>query len=86
MLVHEVYSAAHLAPENRPGGKDWPQYNREFHTSDVELGAIAARAKPKLLVLTHIIRMGATDEELLTGIRKGGFAGRVVIGKDLDRY
>jgi len=86
VLVHEVYSAAHLKPEDRPGGKDWPQYNREFHTSDVELGTIAARAKPKLLILTHIIRMGATDEELLAGVRKGGFAGRVVIGRDLDRY
>ncbi len=86
VLVHEVYSAAHLAPEDRPGGEDWPQYNREFHTSDVELGEIAARAKPKLLILTHIIRMGATDEELLAGVRKGGFTGRVVIGKDLDRY
>jgi ribonuclease BN (tRNA processing enzyme) len=86
VLVHEVYSAAHLAPEDRPGGKDWPQYNREFHTSDVELGTIAARVKPKLLILTHIIRMGATDEELIAGIRKGGFSGRVVIGRDLDRY
>jgi len=86
VLVHEVYSAAHLAPEDRPGGEDWPQYNREFHTSDVELGTIAARIKPKLLILTHIIRMGATDEELLAGVRKGGFTGRVVIGRDLDRY
>ena len=86
VLVHEVYSAAHLKPEDRPGGEDWPQYNREFHTSDVELGAIAARAKPKLLILSHIIRMGATDEELIAAVRKGGFTGRVVIGKDLDRY
>jgi ribonuclease BN (tRNA processing enzyme) len=86
VLVHEVYSAAHLVPEDRPGGQDWPQYNREFHTSDVELGAIAARVKPKLLILTHIIRMGATDDELLAGVRKGGFAGRVVVGRDLDRY
>ena len=86
VLVHEVYSAAHLKPEDRPGGEDWPQYNREFHTSDVELGTIAARAKPKLLILSHIIRMGATDEELLAGVRKGGFTGRVVVGRDLDRY
>jgi len=86
VLVHEVYSAAHLAPENRPGGKDWPEYNRQFHTSDVELGAIAARAKPKLLILTHIIRMGATDEELIAGVRKGGFKGKVFIARDLGRY
>jgi ribonuclease BN (tRNA processing enzyme) len=86
VLVHEVYSPIHLAPEDRPGGQYWPQYMREFHTSDIELGALAARIKPKLLVLTHIIRMGATDEELLAGVRAGGFTGRVVVGKDLDRY
>jgi ribonuclease Z len=86
VLVHEVYSPLHLAPENRPGGKYWPRYMREFHTSDVELGALAARAKPKLLVLTHIIRMGSTDEELLAGVRAGGFTGPVRVGKDLERY
>ncbi len=86
VLIHEVYSASHLKPEDRPGGDDWPRYNREFHTSDVELGAIAARIKPKLLILTHIIRMGATDLELIDAIRKGGFQGTVVIGKDLARH
>jgi ribonuclease Z len=86
ILIHEVYSASRLAPENRPGGQDWPQYCREFHTSDVELGKLAARIKPKLLVLDHIIRMGASDDELIAGVRAGGFSGRVVIAKDLDRY
>ena len=86
VLVHEVYIAARIKPEARPGGDYWPQYMREFHTSEIELGAIAARARPKLLLLTHIIRSGGTDEELLTGIRKNGFAGQVVVGKDLGRY
>ncbi|MGH9962081.1 MAG: MBL fold metallo-hydrolase [Pyrinomonadaceae bacterium] len=86
VLIHEVYSAKYLKPEARPGGHLWPQYNREFHTSDVELGAIAARIKPKLLILTHIIRMGATDEELVEGIRKGGYQGNVIVGRDLDRH
>jgi ribonuclease Z len=86
LLVHEVYAAAKLKPEPRPGGEDWPKYMHEFHTSDVELGALAARIQPKLLVLSHIIRMGATDEELLAGIRAGGFTGRVVVAHDLDRY
>ena len=86
VLVHEVYLATHLKPEDRPGGKFWPQYMREFHTSEVELGNIAAQAKPKLLILTHIIRFGGTDEELLEGVRKGGFNGLVIVGKDLGRY
>jgi ribonuclease Z len=86
VLVHEVYSSAKLAPEKRPGGDDWPTYMHQFHTSDVELGRIAAEDKPKLLVLTHIIRMGATDADLVRGIRAGGFTGRVEVGHDLGRY
>ena len=86
VLAHEVYSPLHIAPENRPGGKYWPQYMREFHTSDVELGALASRAKPKLLILTHIIRSGSSDDDLLAGVRAGGFTGPVRVGKDLERY
>lgn len=86
VLVHEVYSPLHIAPEERPGGKFWPQYMREFHTSDVELGRLATRAKPKLLVLTHIIRSGSSNDDLLAGVRAGGFNGAVRIGKDLDRF
>ena len=86
VLVHEVYSAAKAKPEQRPGGDDWPRYLREFHTSDIELGALASRIQPKLLILSHLVRMGATDDELLAGIRRGGFTGHVVIGRDLGRY
>jgi ribonuclease Z len=86
VLIHEVYPASRAAPEQRPGGESWPQYLREFHTSDVELGGLAARIRPKLLILYHIVRTGAGDEEILAGVRRGGFTGKVVIGKDLDRY
>jgi len=86
VLIHEVYAAGRLAPENRPGGDAWPQYMRASHTSDVELGALAARVRPKLLILDHLIRMGASDEDLLAGVRAGGFTGRAVIGRDLERY
>ena len=86
ILIHEVYSAARLKPEDRPGGKDWPRYCREYHTSDVELGSLAARIRPRLLILDHIIRMGASDEELLAGVRAGGYNERVVIGKDLEEF
>jgi ribonuclease BN (tRNA processing enzyme) len=85
VLVHEVYASSKLRPESRLGGEDWPRYMQEYHTSDVELGSLASRIKPELLVLSHIIRMGASDEELLAGVRAGGFTGRVVVGRDLDR-
>jgi ribonuclease BN (tRNA processing enzyme) len=86
VLIHEVYPESRVAPENRPGGADWPRYLRAFHTSDVELGRLAATAGPKLLILHHIVRGVGAEAELIAGIRKGGFQGRVVIGKDLERY
>jgi ribonuclease BN (tRNA processing enzyme) len=86
VLIHEVYAAERLVPENRPGGEEWPKYMRESHTSDAELGALATRIQPKLLILYHLIRMGASDDEFLAGVRAGGFTGRTVIGRDLDRY
>jgi ribonuclease BN (tRNA processing enzyme) len=86
VLVHEVYPESRIAPENRPGGELWPRYLREVHTSDVELGRIAGSAKPRLLVLTHVLFMGASEEEIIAGIRRGGFTGRVVIARDLARY
>lgn len=86
VLVHETYPAARLAPEKRPGGDLWPRYMKEFHTSDAELGALAARAEPKLLLLTHVVWMGGTEDELVRGIRAAGFTGRIEVGHDLGRY
>jgi ribonuclease Z len=84
VLVHEVYPDARTAP-NSTESAAWPTYMRDFHTSDIEVGQLAARIKPKLVILTHIIRRGATDEELLAGVHRG-FNGRVVVGHDLERY
>jgi ribonuclease Z len=86
VLVHEVYASADVAPEDRPGGESWPEYMKAAHTSDVELGAIAARVQPKLLVLHHVIRPYASDDALIAAIRTGGYTGRIVIGRDLDRF
>jgi ribonuclease Z len=86
VLVHEVYPVTQALPELRIGGEVWPSYMREFHTSDLELGVLAAVAQPKLLVLHHIVRRDEADEELLAAIRLGGYEGEVVVARDLDRY
>jgi ribonuclease BN (tRNA processing enzyme) len=86
ILVHEVYPESRIATENRPGGDLWPRYLREVHTSDVELGKLAASARPRLLLLTHVLFMGAGEQDVLDGIRRGGFGGRTVIARDLARY
>jgi ribonuclease Z len=86
VLVHEVYNSARVAPETRPGGEHWPDYLRTMHTSDVELARLAAAIQPRLLVLHHLLRLGGTDEEILGHIRQAGYAGPVVVGKDLEKY
>lgn len=86
ILVHETYPAVRLKPENRPGGDQWPAYMRSVHTSDQEVGALAAKAGVKQLILSHIVRMGGTDAELLAGVQQGGFRGPVRIARDLDAY
>jgi len=86
ILVHEVYEASEAEPENRPGGESWPFYMRSYHTSAAELGAIAARCQPKILILDHVLMRHGTESQLLQEIRSGGFLGDVEIGKDLEVY
>lgn len=86
VLMHETYPAVRLKPENRPGGDAWPQYMRSVHTSDVEVGQLAAKAGVRRLVLSHIVRMGGTDAELLAGVKRGGYVGPTVIARDLTAY
>ena len=81
VLVHEVYSSAGFA--KRP--PEWQAYHSRYHTSGRELGAIAARAKPGLLVLYHQLIWSSTEEELLKEVR-AVYDGRVVSAHDLDVY
>jgi ribonuclease BN (tRNA processing enzyme) len=81
LLVHEVYSAAGL--ERCPPA--WRRYHQQVHTSTRELAAVAAQARPGLLVLTHQLFWGVTEEELVAEIR-AGYDGPVVSGRDLDVF
>ena len=82
VLVHEVYSAEKF--KTRPA--EWQRYHKAFHTSTTELASVATKAHPGVLVLYHQLFWGASDDDLLREIRAGGYAGRVVSGKDLDVY
>ncbi len=81
VLVHEVYAKAGF-DQREP---DWQVYHAASHTSGVQLGELAAKARPKLLVLTHQLLWGATEEQLLEEIRLN-FDGEVVYANDLDVY
>ncbi len=82
VLVHEVYSASAFA--GRP--EVWRRYHAQAHTSTRELGALAARARPGLLVLHHRLLWDAAPESALAEIREGGYDGPVAFGRDLDVY
>jgi len=81
VLIHEVYSDAGFAtvPAIRK------KYHSRAHTSATQLGDIATRAKPKMLILYHQLFFGASDEQLLSEV-KSRFSGNVVSAKDLDVF
>jgi len=81
VLVHEVYSQAGF--QRRP--PVWQRYHASFHTSTVELAEIARQARPKLLVLTHLLLWGASPEDLVEEVR-GEYDGEVRCGEDLGVY
>ena len=81
VLVHEVYSQT--AFEGRE--PKWQRYHSSSHTSAIDLGQLAERARPGLLVLTHQLYWGASDEELMAELR-AHYDGEVVSGRDLGVY
>ena len=81
VLVHEVYSEAGFAKRTA----DWQAYHARYHTSTRQLGAIATRAQPALLVLYHQLIWSSTEEDLLKEVRSA-YGGNVVSAHDLDVF
>ncbi len=81
ILIHEVYSVEGYSKKS----PDWKKYHAKHHTSTFELAEIANKAKPKLIVLYHILFWGSTEEELLKEISTK-YSGNVIVGRDLDIY
>ena len=78
ILVHEVYSQAGFIKKT----KDWQIYHKGHHTSTYEVGEIASRTKPKLLVLSHILFWGSTPEDILKETQTT-YKGEIKIAEDL---
>jgi len=79
ILVHEVYSQKGW--EKRT--PEWRKYHAAYHTSGPDVGRVAARVKPKTLVLYHQLPMGEKPEQVVGEVRSQ-FNGKVVYGKDLE--
>jgi ribonuclease BN (tRNA processing enzyme) len=84
-LIHEVYAGRGVNPAKASlSVEQWMKYESEFHTSAPELGEIAARAKARMLILTHWTLLGnAKEEDLLRELRQK-YSGPIVIARDLD--
>jgi ribonuclease BN (tRNA processing enzyme) len=81
VLVHEVYSSERFS--TRPAA--WQAYHAAYHTSSLQLGDVASRARPRLLVLYHQLYWGDDDAGLVRQVRSR-FAGAVVSAHDLGIY
>jgi len=82
VLLHEVYN-----PKRKKlvESAERQAYFKSFHTSPEELGDIATRARPKLLVLYHQVMGEVPEEDLVEQVRKS-YAGKFVSAKDLGVY
>ncbi len=81
VLVHEVYSKQGYEMRE----PHWQRYHAAMHTSTEQLAQIANQVQPKLLVLTHLLLWGSTEEELVDEIQQH-YDGSVVCGEDLGMY
>lgn len=79
ILVHEAY----VRSDSQAGTEEterWSIY--DYHSSAREAGEAAEKAKVKILVLTHLIPSGASEEDFLNEAKKA-FSGEIIVGKDL---
>ena len=85
VLVHEAYAESY-----RPADmENWLEYRSKYHTTTTQLGELAARAKPGLVIIHHrgvgVRGQEIPEEQYVAEVRRG-FSGRVVVGHDLDVY
>jgi ribonuclease BN (tRNA processing enzyme) len=88
VLIHESYS---MKTYNAVSA-DAQANRRRLHTSTMQLAELAGKAKPGLLILYHRSNLGGVLEEVpnpeeafLEEIQSG-YAGKVVVGHDLDIF
>jgi ribonuclease Z len=81
LLFHEVCSRKGLA--TRP--QFWQDYHTASHTPADQLARVASQARPKKLVLYHLLFFGTSELELIEEVR-AGYDGTVVLAHDLDTF
>lgn len=79
LLIHEVISRKGLAGLS----ESWQEYHKSSHTLTDEVATVAARSRPRLLVLYHILFFGSTAEEVLKEVTVR-YDGNVILARDLQ--
>jgi ribonuclease BN (tRNA processing enzyme) len=79
VLIHEAHSPAWVA--TRP--ETFQHFSDKYHTTTPELAALAAKAKPRLLILYHYSSL--SPEDLVREMMQR-YSGHFVIGRDLDVF
>jgi ribonuclease BN (tRNA processing enzyme) len=88
VLVHEVLwpSAVDRLLANAYNAAALKKSILSHHTPAVEVGRVAAQARVKTLVLSHFVPAedpAITEEMWTDAVRRGGYSGPVILGKDL---
>lgn len=81
VLIHEVINEDGLSKQP----ESWQKYHKHYHTTTSDLAKLATEAKPKVLVLTHVLHYAAPIESTLTEVKQK-YGGNVVLGNDLDKF
>lgn len=88
VLVHEVIwpTAVDRMLANAYNAAALRKSILSHHTSAEEVGSVAAEARVKTLVLSHFVPADdpeITDEMWTGAVRRGGYKGPIILGKDL---
>ncbi len=82
VLVHEAIKADLLQ-----GLLSNPKKLLEYHTEPHDVGALAARARVKRVILTHLVPPPGDEadrEAYAEAVREGGFTGELIVADDLS--
>ncbi|CCH30547.1 MBL fold metallo-hydrolase [Actinosynnema sp. NPDC047251] len=86
VLVHEASDPQWW--HEHGAGDEFVEHMRTTHTDVLDLGAVARRSQASSLVLSHIGEFQSHarwQQRAAAGARRGGYDGKVVVGKDLMR-
>jgi ribonuclease Z len=81
LLFHEAVSGDYLGEMS----EFWQHYHGTSHTTTDQIAEIGKRARPGLLVLYHVLFLGASPEELVREVTRS-YDGPVVLANDLDVF